>query len=215
MSLEQILIIPLETFGNYLPLFFILIGFIANTFPLIPEEVFLITLGYMISKGISIYPFHVIAFLVIIGLLLADLLVYYLAFKGNKVTNKILKKYLKIDLEENQIFLKDNINKIIFFSRFLAQMRALGPILSGITHFPFKKFLKINLLALFIYTSGVMWLGFYFSNRIGKIIEGANILNNIIFGVLVLISIIVISIKMRKKFFFYLHKLKNTYIVKK
>lgn len=214
MATPEILNIPTDIFGNFLPIFFVLIGIIANVFPGIPEEVFLITLGYLVSKNDAIYSFLEIYIFSSVGFLLIDTLVYYLSYKGSKITNNVLKKFLKINLEENKIFLEKNMGKIVFFSRFLLQIRALGPILAGVTHYPFKKFITINALALAIYVPSIMWIGYYFSNRIEKVIKGANIASNIAFGVFVLIILIFIAIKMRQKFFSYL-KAKNISILKK
>lgn len=175
-----------------IPLFgFIGVAIIANIFPAIPEEVFLLTLGYLSHTAGDIFPFFKIAIFLIIGFCLIDSLVYYLALRGDKIIQFVLNKIFQINLDHKEAFLKKNVEKIIFLSRFLVHLRPLGPIIAAKVKYPYKKFLLINFLALSVYVTLVMGIGSYYSGRVQKILSGAHIMNNIFFGVLITITLII------------------------
>jgi membrane protein DedA with SNARE-associated domain len=186
--------------GGFPQIIFILLAIVANVFPAIPEEIFLLGFGYFIHKDPAVQSFWGITAFLIVGFLTADSILYYLAYKGNKYVKWLAKKILHYDLEEPDNFINKNINKTIFISRFLVQLRSLGPIIAGTVKYPYKKFLMMDFLALAIYTPGVMGIGYYYTNRIEKIISGANVVSNIMLNAFILIIIIVLLIRLRKVF---------------
>jgi membrane-associated protein len=185
-------------FEHLSPIWFVLIAIVANAFPPVPEEIFLLYFGYLANIRPDIISFWQINFFLIIGFLLIDSLVYHLALKGHKVIHFILKKILDVDLDEKEEFLNKHIYKIIFISRFLVQLRALGPITAARLKLPFKNFLKMDFLALVVYVPTVMGIGYYFAHSVEKIFSGTKVINNIMFsGVIILISLIILK-RLRK-----------------
>ncbi len=180
------------------PAWFVLIAIFANAFPPIPEEIFLIYFGYLANLKPELISFTQIMTFLIIGLLIIDSVVYYLARRGHRIIDYILKKVLDVDIDTQSDFLKKHVNKIIFVSRFLVQLRALGPITAARVGTPFKHFLKVDFLALAVYVPVAMGVGYYFAHSIERIFSGTRVIHNIMFsGLIIIISIITLR-KLRK-----------------
>ncbi|MFM7089021.1 MAG: DedA family protein, partial [Candidatus Paceibacterota bacterium] len=134
----------------------------------------------------------------IVGFLAIDSLVYYLALRGHKIITFLLHKVLDIDIDKEDSFLRKHAIKIIFISRFLVQLRALGPITAARVGVPFKKFLQIDFLALVVYVPLVLGLGYYFAHSLEKVLSGSRALNNVIFSGLIVIGCIIGMRRLRK-----------------
>ena len=166
------------------------ISIIANVFIPVPEEVVLLALGYVARAGhTSIY---ILIPIVMAGLLTSDIVMFILSQKKNRIVTYFYKKFFAHRLSDKQSWIDDNIESVIFFSRFLIQLRFLGPFLAGQHGVSWKKFLTYELLALIIYVPLVLWCGWYFHGRIEAITAGIGIIRNsilILFGIVVLYSL--------------------------
>lgn len=185
---------------------FALVAIIANVFPAIPEEVFLLSFGYLAHSSPANFPFIEITLFLILGFLIVDSVLYYLTLRGSKIVHFLSKRVLDIDLEQKQDFLKKHVFKVIFVSRFLVQLRSIGPITAATVHYPYKKFLYADFLALVIYTPLLMGIGYYFANRLSKILSGAHVISNIMLTVLGILFLVIILRKARK---ILLHRLRK------
>ncbi len=166
------------------------ISLLANVVVPVPEEIILLAFGYLAGTG-KIDGFTVIP-IVISALLVSDIAMYFLAKKGSKLVTFFYKKVFSRRLESRRVFLESHIEKVIFFSRFLVQLRFLGPFMAGQTKVPFRKFITYDLAALVVYVPLYVLIGWYFRNRVEFIGEGIGTIRNIILivvGVLLLISI--------------------------
>ena len=182
---------------------FILAALVANLFPLVPEEVFLLGLGYM--AGTSSVSFIKIYFFVWVGLLIADTGLYYLSKSGTKFVLSFLKKFISMDyIDKHRDSLSRRMPKIIFISRFIVNVRAIGPILAGATEYPYKKFIKIDMVALAIYILMMLSLGLYFKSTIEKVLSGSGFVGHIITISLLTIVFISTIVSLRKKIGSYL-----------
>lgn len=174
---------------SYIGIFFI--SLISNIFIPVPEEAVVLILGYLAGgphfKLLILFP------IVLFGLLSSDIAMYYLSKKGNKIITKFYEKVFAGRLASRTEWLRTHVEKVVFFSRFLVQLRFLGPFLAGQMNVPFKRFLMIDLAALLIYVPLYLMAGFYFRSRLLFIIDGIGTVKNIIlslvlFGLLVSIS---------------------------
>ena len=166
------------------------VSLISNVILPVPEEIILLALGYLAGTG-RVNGFILVP-IVILGLLISDIIMYTLSKRGNKLVNFFYNKFFARRLSERRAWLLSHIEKVIFFSRFMVQLRFLGPFLAGQTKVPFQKFLKYELLALFVYVPFYIWAGGYFQNRIDFITDGIGTARNIILvfiGIVILISI--------------------------
>jgi membrane protein DedA with SNARE-associated domain len=114
---------------------------------------------------------------------------YFLSLHGNRAINWFYNKFLAKLLPPNPTFIEDHINKVVFMSRFLVQLRFLGPFFAGRTKMKLKKFLVLDVSALIIYVTVLLWAGHYFANRIDAIFDGIGTLKNIL---LILLGVFVL-----------------------
>ncbi|MES2023324.1 MAG: VTT domain-containing protein [Patescibacteria group bacterium] len=181
---------------SYLEIFGISI--ISNVIVPVPEEAVLLILGYL--AGTQNINGFILAPIVFLGLLLSDIVMYFLSKRGAKVVNFFYQKVFASRLEGKTEWIGGHINKIIFFSRFLVQLRFLGPFFAGHLRIPFKKFLIYDFLALIIYVPMYLFIGWYFHSRVEFIIDGIGTIRNIII-IVVALGMLLATYKFLYKFF--------------
>lgn len=187
MSETSLLIQHLETL-SYVGIF--IVAIIANVIIPVPEEVILLALGYIAGTG-TLNGFIIIP-VVILGSVLSDVAMYKLSKSGNRFVMYFYKKFFSRKLEEKRAWLEEHVYKVIFFSRFLVQLRFLGPFFAGQVKVPLREFLRYDIFALIIYVPLYVGVGWYFRNRIEFIVSGVNIVRNVILmvaGAVILISL--------------------------
>lgn len=183
------------------------LSLLANMVVPVPEEIFLLALGYLVAEGF----FHpvLVVLVIITGFMISDTVLYLFAQKGNKWLIRTRDKMLaKFNLSEGD-FVERHINKVIFFSRFLVQFRFLGPVLAGSYKVPYKQFFNTNLLALLVYVPIFVVLGDYFHDRIEQVLGGIGVVRNIIFAVLGIVIVIVAFHAVRLIFIRYLQSIQR------
>jgi membrane protein DedA with SNARE-associated domain len=144
----------------------------------IPEEVVLLGFGYLAGTGHI--DFFILLPLVISGLFVSDIGMYLLAKKGSRIVTWFYEKFFSKHLpQKNDQWFADHMNKIIFFSRFLIQLRFIGPFLAGQKKVPFKRFALYDLAAIIIYVPLYTLLGLFFHSRVQAIIDNIGVVRNI------------------------------------
>lgn len=76
----------------------------------------------------------------------------------NKKDNFIFKKKY---LYESQVFFERHGGKAIIFARFLPIVRTFAPIVAGIVHMNFKRFMFFNILSSFLWSTSLIFAGHY------------------------------------------------------
>lgn len=170
-----------------------LLSFIANTFPGIPEELFVLAIGYLGST--EPFAMKYIFPIALIGLFLSDLIIFWLSKKGSKFYQKIIYRIFGVDADKitHNKFAQKHIRKIIFISRFVFQLRFVGPFLAGYYKVKWHTFMLYDLLALALYLVMMLFIGSYFHERISALIEGVGVVKNaiLIFVALILLILII------------------------
>ncbi len=175
-----------------------LISFLANVVVPVPEEIVLLAIGYVAGTGkIS---FWITLPVVIAGALLSDVIMFELSRRGNRAVQFIHKKFFSKIVPISDSFLHNHTGKIIFFSRFMVNLRFMGPFLAGQAKVTYKEFLKFDVAALVIYATVLLWAGHYFENRIDLIFDGVGTFKNILLIVIGIVAIISIGQIMRNFF---------------
>lgn len=167
------------------------VSFLANVVIPVPEEIVLLALGYLSGSGHA--SIHFIIPIIIAGLLASDIVMYLLARGGNKFVGALYEKFFAHRLESKQAWMETHIEKVIFYSRFMVQLRFIGPFMAGHLKVPFRKFITYELAALVIYVPLFLWIGYYFQSRIVRVIEGVDLIRNIILigvGIIAVISLL-------------------------
>jgi membrane protein DedA with SNARE-associated domain len=187
MTGTQELIYSLGTL-SYLGIFGV--SLLANMIIPVPEEVVLLAFGYLAGTGV-VNGFILVP-IIIGGLLISDSILYYLSKKGDRFITWLYNKFFSKRLDDKKEWLLLHIEKVIFFSRFLIQLRFLGPFLAGQAKVKWRTFLTYELSALVIYVPLLIWIGSYFRNRVKFIISGIGAIRNavlIFVGILFLVFI--------------------------
>jgi membrane protein DedA with SNARE-associated domain len=169
---------------SYLGIFGVAI--LANIFIPVPEEVTLLALGYVSHAG-DVNIFIVIP-IVIVGLLISDLFLYTLSHQGNRIVTFFYQRFFAKRIANKHIWVQTHIEKVIFYSRFLMQLRFIGPFMAGQLGVPKRKFITYELAALVFYVPLLLWIGWYFRSQVESIITGIGALRNLI---LIFIGIVI------------------------
>ena len=176
-----------------------LLSFAANVIIPIPEEGILLILGYLAGgphwNGFILFP------VIFTGVIASDITIYLLARGGNKLITKAYNKIFASQVENKKAWIEKHIYKVIFFSRFLIQLRFLGPFLAGQMKVPFKKFLLIDAFALIIYIPLYLSLGWYFRGRIEAILGGIGVVRIVIVTVVIIMIVLLLLRMLKKKFY--------------
>ncbi len=181
---------------SYLILNFSFIGIllsaiVANVFPFIPEEIFLLGMGYIAWS--SWYYFIYFNIFLIIGFMASDSFFYFLAKSDNKWIMKYARNFFGEWLDRDEGYIKRNMTKIIFFSRAVSYLRFVGPFLAGYYKVPYKRYVKINLSILLIYVPTLLTLGRIFGKQVLDLFKEGLTFSNIFQVLMIVIVIILVS----------------------
>lgn len=165
---------------------------LANILIPVPEEIVLLALGYIVGTG-ALNGFIIMP-LVISGLLLSDFILYSLTKRGSRIINWFYQKFFaKRIVKKGDEWVNQNIEKIIILSRFLIQLRFLGPFIAGQRKISWKKYVVYDLFALVIYVPIYILLGVYFHSKVKFIIDKVGVVRNIVLivvGLLLLYALV-------------------------
>jgi membrane protein DedA with SNARE-associated domain len=163
----------------------------------IPEEVSLLIVGYLSAHHV----FHpaIAGVFCLVGFLIVDTIYFFLSKKGNSwIKKKTRGSFAPIESLKSE--LKKNTAKAILILCFIPRMRMFAPILAGSMGLPFKKFLLYNSIALTLFTTVYVALGFIFNASLQKIIKQTKGLQNIIFfATLLIVTVVIIFIVRGRK----------------
>jgi membrane-associated protein len=157
-------IIPYILLYKYWALF--IITFLASSMLPIPSGTLLITSATFASQGyLNITTLLVV---VIIANIIGDNVLYWFArLYGEKILSKIgfIKRML---MSQNFILIKEKISRrpgfLIFLSRFEVIFTLTTNILCGISHVPYRKFLKFEIIGTFANVFFYAIIGYSFGN---------------------------------------------------
>jgi membrane protein DedA with SNARE-associated domain len=170
----------------------------ANMVVPVPEEIVLLLVGYFTATGHFnfLYSYAIFA----IGMFISDTALYFMAYKGARITRTLRRKVENNRHLRDEGFVKRHIKKIIIMSRFLMYLRWIGPVLSGVAKVRYKTFAFYNAIALLMYVPLVLWLGHYFQNYIGNIISDVNRVRNVFLFIFSIIILSILAKLINKKF---------------
>lgn len=132
----------------------------------LPGDSLLFTAGFLASQGlISIWWLLILCFIAAVA---GDNVGYYF---GKKTGPMIFKKedslfFHKSHILKAQRFYEKYGKKTIFLARFIPIVRTFVPIVAGIANMEYKVFMKFNLIGGFVWSCGVLMLGYVLGNLI-------------------------------------------------
>lgn len=160
---------------SYLGLFGI--SLMANVVIPVPEELIIIAIGYAVGAGV--FGFWQAFVVVLLGSLISDIAMFLLSRSRNKYVVLVYEKFFAKIVPMRQDFVEKHITKIVFISRFVVNLRFIGPFLAGRVRMSWKKFIVWDTFALIVYILVSFWAGHYFANRIESIFNGVETFKNI------------------------------------
>tara|TARA_Y100000588_G_scaffold372081_1_gene444203 strand:- start:2283 stop:2888 length:606 start_codon:yes stop_codon:yes gene_type:complete len=150
----------------------------------LPEDIIIFTSGYLSYIGTT-KPITAL-FVNLIGILAGDLIIYGIGYYyGEQIFKfRFLKKIATEErLKKSKHFFTIHGKKAVFFGRFLMGLRAPLFLVAGITKFPFKTFIIMDLTAAIISVPLLFSLSFYFGSQIEYALDILSSLQKIIFFV--------------------------------
>ncbi len=162
----------------------------------VPEEAFLISLGYIsIHAGLNPFLCGIVA---IAGLLSCDFFLYFISLKGYKLAQNMMKKVSSKVLDKIKKNLKENPVKTLFVMALIPKIRFLSPIVAGITGISWRVFLLVNSIATAFYVCVYVSIGILFHKGLGRLMKKLEWTQHIIFIATIAIVAIFIVLKIRK-----------------
>jgi membrane protein DedA with SNARE-associated domain len=134
-----------------------------------PEEILLLTIGYMTKDVAGLVP---VLFFVMLGFVISDFIVYWLVLKGHKLVETLTKKTWEMGIIKNsKNFFEKNIMWTIVIARITPLLRFVGPVIAGSTKAKEKDFLVANIIATIISGPVFVIMGFVGKNYVQQIIN--------------------------------------------
>ena len=167
-SMHEILFINSVEQFSYLGIF--LFALFSGYILPIPEEIILLIVGYMASIGyVHLLP---AIFVVIIAFIIGDNVVFRLTLHNNKHVTKFINEVLSVKLiARHKSFFEKNIGLTVFLFRFVPFLRFISPVFAGYVKAKEKTFMLFNTLAIVIYAPFMIWIGFFFHESFGDIVN--------------------------------------------
>ena len=165
----------------------------------IPEEVYLISLGYVaIHVGLNPFLSGIVA---LAGLLATDNVLYYLSLKGNKLAKKLLSKINPAIMERIERNFKERSVKTLFVTALIPKLRFFSPIIAGTLKVRWPTFLFINGGATLFYVIVYMCIGIFFHNQLTAVLKKLDFVQHGIFIVVMIIVAVFVAVKAKNLIF--------------
>lgn len=180
---------------SYLGIFFI---FIIPFFP-IPEEVFLLGIGYLVDVGdLNVYTAIAAS---IGGIMASDNMWYWLGRSHSRITGRLREKIGREKIATYEKMIKKHTGKYVFLSRFIPGARAIGPSIAGSFGVNRNHFWFFNILAAFLYTPIFILLGYYFNYNLEVLVSRIISVRHIVFILFITTVGLIAGFFINKKFF--------------
>ncbi len=163
----------------------------------IPEEITLLTIGYLAAN--NIFNPVLAAIVSLVAFLTVDVVYFFLAKSGHKlITNLYAKNTWTKKYAEN---LRTNMGKTLMILCFIPRMRMFGPILVGMLNLSFMKFLIFDTLSLLGFSILYISIGEIFHRSLYALLQELDQLRHLIFAAMILLTgfFLVRSIIRRKR----------------
>jgi membrane protein DedA with SNARE-associated domain len=198
MIIEFIIITP--DFNDYVRVFGYLGIFIffvtVDQLTLIPEEITLISIGYLSANGVF-NPF-IAGMISMAAFLTIDSVYFFLIKSGNKWSKKLHNKISHSSFRTLENKFIHNFPRTLLVLCFIPRMRLFAPMIASIIRTPFRKFLMYDSVGLLLLTSVYISLGFFFHKNLYRYLAELETLRHSIFIAAMLILFILIFTMVRR-----------------
>lgn len=153
--------------------------FLAGYLFPVPEEIILLTAGYL--GGIRAAHLSLLTIAGIAGILAGDIVLYRLSRSEHPFAQKIKNKIVGSALWKSPLVSRAHMGRTIFFLRFVVGVRSFSPVLAGISGMHWRAFLFWDTLALLVYVPFFVFLGFRFWYSFVRVVTQVEIVRHVIF----------------------------------
>ncbi len=165
----------------------------------LPEEALLLLSGYVVSQGLA--RLSIMMIVSALGAITADMILYYLSFKGTAFAVYMEKKIKTRIFEWYSKRMNTSTFSTVFISRFVPGLRFASPLVAAFVGVPWQNFLAYSALSAFIFAPLMVFVGYYFSQSITSIVEVAeSVHRTLFFGSVIAIAVIIVVVVNRKLF---------------
>ena len=171
-----------------------LLSFFGGYIIPVPEEVILLSVGYLGHKGI--FNIYGASLLSLCAILASDCMLYILA-RANSSRIQNLKD--AIEGHKGTFISHDHVGRTIFLLRFVAGLRFLGPLFAGSNKVTWQTFVLFDVLALILYVPLVVFLGFYFNTSFLLLVSWIDAVRQTIFTIALLLLALFIAHLLHKE----------------
>jgi membrane protein DedA with SNARE-associated domain len=154
----------------------------SGTLVPLPEEVVLLTAGYLSAQGFM-QPLAAIP-LAIAGILAGDSILFALAKAGSPYAKSFRVQLRRFNLKRTWVFSPDHPLRAVFALRFVTGLRFLSPIYAGFHDASWSGFLGTTLGALVIFVPLVFGAGYYFNESLARLLYGFEAYRHALFALL-------------------------------
>ena len=174
-----------------------LITFFSGYIIPVPEEIVLLSVGYLSSVGvIHLGPAVIVSLLAIFA---SDCVLFYLAWHHNRYTERLKARLEQSWLAKSRLCSREHISRTIFLLRFVIGFRFVGPVLAGSLHTRWLTFILADLSALLISVPIFIFLGFHFNASFVSLVTRVEATRHLIFiVVMIIISLLIARFVHRK-----------------
>lgn len=176
--------IALLTHLTYPGLIALLAG--AGIYAPVPEELTLLTAGYLSALGVIALRYAVP--LAVASLVIGDSILFGLAKVGAAHAKKVHEKFLASGLDKTWIFNPDRPLRAVFLLRFVTGLRMISPVFAGLNGASWAAFLLVDLAALLIFVPVMFGLGFYFHANFFRFVTVFEIARHAVFWTIVAVA---------------------------
>ncbi len=135
-----------------------------------------------------------------IGIAVSDILLFYLARSGSKITQSLISKFSKTWRKRVEADIDSNTVKTLFVLLMLPEARMIAPLIAGIMGISIKRFLMIDLLANSLLSIAYILLGKFFYSTLQKIGGDFRSYDHYIFIGIMLVAAIILFFFIRRKY---------------
>lgn len=164
LSHDLLALIEAVGYGGLFGIVFAETGLFLGFF--LPGDSLLFVAGFLAGEGFfSIYLLWLILF---IAAVLGNMVGYEF---GKRVGPRLFRRedsliFKKAHLRKTEAFYAKHGSKTIVLARFMPIVRTFAPIIAGIANMPYGIFLFWNVLGAFLWTTSLLWLGYWLGNVI-------------------------------------------------
>ncbi|NLG54808.1 MAG: DedA family protein [Rhodococcus sp.] len=189
----------LNSFGNWMLGGLLLVVFIESglLFPLLPGDSLLFTAGLLSAQENPFAPIWLLLILIPVAGFLGDQCGYFIGKKGGArlFKDNDARLFKKKYIDDSHEFFEKYGPITIILARFVPIVRTYAPLVAGASRMRYSVFVVFNLIGAVLWGAGVTLLG-YFLGNIGFIRDNVDI----IFIIIVLVSVLPIMTEMFKRF---------------